>query len=71
MADMGHNILFQAFCALADGAASVINSSLQHFAEEYEAHVREGRSPLEAPRARWRSAPERRPRSRSRSTARR
>jgi NADH-quinone oxidoreductase subunit F len=48
MRDMGRNILFKAFCALADGTASVINSSLQHFADEYEAHVREGRCPAKA-----------------------
>ena len=46
MHDMGTNILFRAFCALADGTASVINSSLKHFADEYEAHVRLGRCPL-------------------------
>ncbi len=50
MHDMGTNIMFRAFCALADGAASVINSSLKHFADEYEAHIRLGRCPLrEAP----------------------
>jgi NADH-quinone oxidoreductase subunit F len=49
MHDMGKNILFRAFCALADGTASVINSSLQHFPEEYEAHVRLGGCPLRAP----------------------
>jgi NADH-quinone oxidoreductase subunit F len=48
MRDLGRNILFKAFCALADGTASVINSSLQHFADEYEAHVREGRCPAKA-----------------------
>jgi NADH-quinone oxidoreductase subunit F len=47
MHDMGKNTLFRAFCALADGTASVINSSLQHFADEYEAHVRLGRCPLQ------------------------
>ncbi len=46
MQDMGRNILFRAFCALADGTASVINSSLQHFADEFEAHVRLGACPL-------------------------
>ena len=52
MHDMGTNILFRAFCALADGTASVINSSLKHFGEEFEAHVRLGRCPLrEAPEA--------------------
>ena len=46
MHDMGTNIMFRAFCALADGTASVINSSLKHFADEYEAHVRLGHCPL-------------------------
>jgi NADH-quinone oxidoreductase subunit F len=46
MTEMGTNILFRAFCALADGTASVINSSLAHFADEYEAHVRLGACPL-------------------------
>ena len=49
MHDMGKNILFRAFCALADGTAAVINSSLQHFPDEYEEHVRLARCPLEAP----------------------
>ena len=48
MHDMGTNILFRAFCALADGTASVINSSLKHFGDEYEEHVRLGRCPLRA-----------------------
>src|SRR4029079_7229439 len=47
MHDIGKNTLFRAFCALADGTASVINSSLQHFADEYEEHVRLGRCPLQ------------------------
>jgi NADH-quinone oxidoreductase subunit F len=47
MHDIGKNTLFRAFCALADGTASVINSSLQHFADEYEEHVRLGRCPFE------------------------
>jgi len=46
MTEMGTNIMFRAFCALADGTASVINSSLQHFAGEFEDHVRLGRCPL-------------------------
>jgi NADH-quinone oxidoreductase subunit F len=46
--DLGKNLLFRAFCALADGTASVINSSLQHFPEEFEAHVRLGACPLRA-----------------------
>jgi NADH-quinone oxidoreductase subunit F len=46
MQNVGDNILFKAFCALADGAVSPIHSSLKFFMEEYEAHVREGRCPL-------------------------
>ncbi len=49
MHDMGKNILFRAFCALADGTAAVITSSLKHFGDEYEEHVRLGRCPLRAP----------------------
>ena len=47
MRDLGTNLMFRAFCALADGTASVINSSLQHFPDEYEEHVRLGRCPLQ------------------------
>ncbi len=38
--DVGDNILFKAFCALADGAVSPIQSSLKYFRDEYEEHVR-------------------------------
>jgi NADH-quinone oxidoreductase subunit F len=44
--DMGTNILFRAFCALADGTASVINSSLKHFEAEFAEHVRLGGCPM-------------------------
>jgi NADH-quinone oxidoreductase subunit F len=44
--EVGRNILFRAFCALADGAVSPIESTLKHFMDEYEAHVREGRCPV-------------------------
>ena len=44
--EVGGNILFKAFCALADGAVSPIQSSLQFFRDEYEAHVRERRCPF-------------------------
>ena len=37
--DVGDNILFKSFCALADGAVSPVASSLKHFYAEYEAHV--------------------------------
>jgi NADH-quinone oxidoreductase subunit F len=46
MGEMGQNILFRAFCALADGAVSPIASTLKYFGDEYEAHVREGRCPV-------------------------
>jgi NADH-quinone oxidoreductase subunit F len=44
--DLGTNILFRAFCALADGAVSPIQSSLQYFRDEYEQHIRDGRCPF-------------------------
>jgi NADH-quinone oxidoreductase subunit F len=47
MQNVGDNILFKAFCALADGAISPIHSSLKFFMDEYEEHVRLGRCPFE------------------------
>jgi NADH-quinone oxidoreductase subunit F len=44
--EVGGNILFKAFCALADGAVSPISSTLKFFRDEYEAHVRERRCPF-------------------------
>jgi NADH-quinone oxidoreductase subunit F len=44
--DIGGNMLFKAFCALADGAVSPISSTLKFFRDEYEAHVRERRCPF-------------------------
>ena len=51
-------MLFRSFCALADGAASPVNSSIKFFREEYEEHVRLGRCPMqegpaEPPLAGW------------------
>ncbi len=46
MREVGQNMLFKSFCALADGAVSPIDSSIQHFREEYEEHVRLGRCPF-------------------------
>jgi NADH-quinone oxidoreductase subunit F len=43
---VGENILFRAFCALADGAVSPIQSTLTHFMDEYDAHIRDGRCPV-------------------------
>ena len=48
LSEVGGNILFRAFCALADGAVSPISSTLQYFMDEYEAHVELGRCPLSA-----------------------
>jgi NADH-quinone oxidoreductase subunit F len=47
MVEMGGNMMFKAFCALADGTAAVISSSLTHFRDDFEAHVTEGRCPLQ------------------------
>jgi NADH-quinone oxidoreductase subunit F len=44
--DLGRNILFRAFCALADGAVSPIQSSLKFFRDEYVQHISEGRCPF-------------------------
>ena len=46
MRDVGQNMLFKSFCALADGAVSPIDSSIKFFRDEYEEHVRLGRCPL-------------------------
>ena len=45
--DIADNINGKSFCALGDGAASPIFSSLQFFREEYEQHIREGRCPFD------------------------
>jgi NADH-quinone oxidoreductase subunit F len=52
MQNVGQNMLFKSFCALADGAVSPIDSSIKYFRDEYEEHVRLGRCPLreESPR---------------------
>ena len=44
--ELGENILFKAFCALADGAVSPIQSSLKYFRDEYETHIAERRCPF-------------------------
>jgi NADH-quinone oxidoreductase subunit F len=44
--DLGRNILFRAFCALADGAVSPLQSSLKYFRDEYEQHIAERRCPF-------------------------
>ncbi|MEX0833694.1 MAG: NADH-quinone oxidoreductase subunit NuoF [Actinomycetota bacterium] len=48
--EVGGHILFKAFCALADGAVSPIQSSIKYFRDEYETHVRERRCPFKPER---------------------
>jgi NADH-quinone oxidoreductase subunit F len=45
--DVCDNILGRAFCALGDGAASPITSSIQHFRDEYIAHLTGGGCPFD------------------------
>lgn len=54
--DISDAILGKSFCALGDGAASPIMSSLQHFRAEYEAHL-DGGCPFD-PYAAMLAAPE-------------
>jgi NADH-quinone oxidoreductase subunit F len=44
--DLCDNIFGRVFCALGDGMTSPITSSLEHFRDEYEEHIRQGRCPL-------------------------
>ena len=46
MKDVGQNMLFKSFCALADGAVSPVASSIKFFRDEYEAHVTEKGCPF-------------------------
>ena len=45
--DLCDNIMGRSFCALADGAASPIISSLQYFRDEYLEHLRNGGCPFD------------------------
>ncbi|MDA2948732.1 MAG: NADH-quinone oxidoreductase subunit NuoF [Actinomycetota bacterium] len=56
LADIADAILGKSFCALGDGVASPIMSSLQHFRAEYEAHL-DGGCPFD-PYAAMLAAPE-------------
>jgi NADH-quinone oxidoreductase subunit F len=58
LGEIGDNILFKAFCALADGAVSPITSTLEYFRDEYEEHVRLGRCPFTEPSVRLRAVRE-------------
>ena len=54
--DVAGNMLFKAFCALADGAVSSLDSSIKYFRDEYEQHVKQGRCPLQEERPILRAA---------------
>ncbi|MCD0485323.1 NADH-quinone oxidoreductase subunit NuoF [Streptacidiphilus sp. ASG 303] len=45
--DIADNIFGKSFCALGDGAASPITSSLQYFREEYEQHIAQRGCPFD------------------------
>ena len=49
--DIADTINGKSFCALGDGAASPIFSSLKYFRGEYEQHLREGRCPFDPARS--------------------
>ncbi|GAA4397317.1 NADH-quinone oxidoreductase subunit NuoF [Tsukamurella soli] len=56
LADVADGVLGKAFCALGDGAASPIQSSLKYFRDEYVRHVTDGGCPFD-PTASMRFAP--------------
>lgn len=45
--DICDNLLGRAFCALGDGAASPVMSSIEHFRQEYIDHVEQGGCPFD------------------------
>jgi len=49
--DISDSILGKSFCALGDGAASPIISSIKHFRDEYLAHFELGRCPFDPDRS--------------------
>ncbi|MCX6400349.1 MAG: NADH-quinone oxidoreductase subunit NuoF [Propionibacteriales bacterium] len=49
--DQCDNILGRSFCALGDGATSPISSSIEHFRDEYLAHLAHGGCPFDAARS--------------------
>ncbi|MGA4788494.1 MULTISPECIES: NADH-quinone oxidoreductase subunit NuoF [unclassified Nocardia] len=49
--DIADNINGKSFCALGDGAASPIVSSLEYFRDEYAEHIRLGRCPFDPARS--------------------
>jgi NADH-quinone oxidoreductase subunit F len=49
--DIADSILGKSFCALGDGAASPIMSSVKYFRDEYVEHVRGAGCPFDAARS--------------------
>jgi NADH-quinone oxidoreductase subunit F len=49
---VSNNIVGKTLCAFGDAAATPVLTTLNHFRDEFEAHVREGRCTLPAP---WRA----------------
>lgn len=47
LVDLCDNILGRSFCALGDGATSPITSSIEHFRDEYLAHLTHGGCPFD------------------------
>jgi NADH-quinone oxidoreductase subunit F len=47
LSDISDTILGKSFCALGDGAASPVMSSINHFRDEYVAHVEAGGCPFD------------------------
>ena len=47
LSDIADNILGRSFCALGDGAAMPVISSLKYFRDEYVAHVEGGGCPFD------------------------
>jgi NADH-quinone oxidoreductase subunit F len=56
--DQCDNIAGRSFCALGDGATSPVISSIQHFRDEYLAHLEHGGCPFDAARSEYFGAAE-------------
>lgn len=48
--DICDNVAGKSFCPLGDAAVGPVQSSIQHFRDEYESHIREGHCVLSAHR---------------------
>jgi NADH-quinone oxidoreductase subunit F len=52
LSSISANIAGKTLCAFGDAAVTPIVTTLKHFRQEYEAHIREGKCTLSAP---WRA----------------